>query len=142
MRLVVDTSVIIKAVRNFNGASAALIQEAVRQRVSLLVSTPLWLEYESAVKRPEHWVWPGFGAVEAERFLGILANVATPVEIRFRWRGLLPDPDDDLVLETAINGGADALVTFNERDFAPGAKQLGLEMCLPNAILAVLKDRP
>lgn len=142
MRLVIDTSVIVKAIRNFNGASAALIQEAVLQRVVMLVSTPLWLEYQSVVRRPEHWVWPGFGAADAERFLDVLANVATPVEIRFRWRGFLPDPDDDMVLETAVNGGADALVTFNEQDFAPAVVRLGLELRRPNAILALLKDRP
>lgn len=142
MRLVVDTSVIVKAIRNFNGASAALIQEVIRERVVLLVSTPLWLEYESALQRPEHWVWPGFGAADADRFLNVLANIATPIEIRFRWRGILPDPDDEMVLETAINGGADSLVTFNQRDFAPATTALGLEICRPDAILARLKERP
>ena len=141
MRLVIDTSVIIKAVRNFSGASAALIQEAVRRRVILLMSTPLWLEYESVVRRSEHWISPGFGAEEAGRFLDVLANAATTVEIQFRWRGLLPDPDDDMVLETAINGGADALVTFNDLDFAPAVAAFGLELRRPDAILAALRDR-
>lgn len=141
MRLVLDTSVIVKAVRNFKGASSALIEEALKGRVILLVSTPLWLEYESVVKRPEHWVWPGFGAEESDRFLDILASACTPVDIHFRWRGLLPDADDEMVLETAINGGAEALVTFNEVDFAPAAAQLGLKLSQPSAILAALKDQ-
>lgn len=49
MRLVLDTSVVVKALRNFRGASAALIVEAAEKRLTLLASTPLWLEYESAL---------------------------------------------------------------------------------------------
>jgi putative PIN family toxin of toxin-antitoxin system len=142
MRIVIDTSVIVKAVRNFRGASAALVDAAVAGRVTALVSTPLGLEYEAVIKRPAHWVWPGFGAVEADRFLDILANVCEPVDIRFRWRGFLPDPDDDMVIEAAINGGADMITTFNERDFAPASAQFGLVIVRPDAILAALRNRP
>ncbi len=74
MRLVLDTSVIVKAVRNFRGASAAVIEAALDGRVTLLASTPLWLEYEAVVTRPEHWVWPGFIAAEADKFLDLLAG--------------------------------------------------------------------
>ena len=50
-----------------------------------------------------------------------LAAVARPVRLAFRWRPQLPDADDDMVLETAMNGGATAIVTFNARDFTvPG----------------------
>lgn len=142
MRLVLDTSVIVKAIRNFNGASAALIDAAVDGRVTLLASTPLWLEYEALVTRSEHWVWPGFNAAEADRFLDLLASRCTPVEISFRWRGFLSDPDDEMVVEVALNGRADALVTFNDRDFAPASTQFGLVLRRPDAILGELRNRP
>ena len=58
------------------------------------------------------------------RVLDDLAAVARPVRLAFRWRPRLSDPDDDMVLETAINGSASAIVTFNQRDFAPGTKAL------------------
>jgi len=142
MRLVLDTSVIVKAIRNFRGASAALIDEAVGGRVTLLASTALWLEYEAVIKRPEHWVWPGFDAAEADKFLDVLAEVCSPVDISFRWRGFLNDPNDEMVVEVAMNGRADALVTFNDRDFAPATAQLGLVLRRPDAILAELRNRP
>lgn len=142
MRLVLDTSVIVKAIRNFNGASAALIDAAVDGRVTLLASTPLWLEYEALVTRPEHWVWPDFNAVEADKFLNLLAGLCMPVEISFSWRGFLTDADDEMVVEVALNGRADALVTFNDRDFAPAAVQFGLVLRRPDAILEELRDRP
>lgn len=97
-----DTSVIVKALRNQRGASAALIDEALAGHVQLLASTALWIEYEAVVSRPEHWVWPGFGAADAKQFLDLLATLCTPVDIAFRWRGTLPDPDDELVLEVAL----------------------------------------
>lgn len=142
MRVVIDTSVIVKAVRNFRGASAALVGEALAGRLTALVSTPLGLEYEAVVKRSEHWVWPGFGAAEADRFLDVLAGVCEPVDIRFRWRGFLPDPDDDMVIEAAMNGQADVIATFNERDFAPASAHFGLAIRRPDAILAALRNRP
>jgi putative PIN family toxin of toxin-antitoxin system len=142
MRLVLDTSVIVKAVRNFRGASAALIDAVLDGRVTLLVSTALWLEYEAVVKRPEHWIWPGFNAAEADRFLDLLAGACTPIEISFKWRGFLSDPDDEMVVEVALNGNAEALVTFNERDFASASAQFGLVLRRPDAILRDLMTRP
>lgn len=142
MRVSIDTSVIVKAVRNFRGASAGLVSAAVSGRVSALVSTPLGLEYEAVIKRTEHRLWPGFGVDEANRFLDILANVCEPVDIRFRWRGFLPDPDDDMVIEAAMNGRADLIATFNERDFASATAQFGLVIARPDAILAELRNRP
>ncbi|MBT9446962.1 MAG: putative toxin-antitoxin system toxin component, PIN family [Hyphomonadaceae bacterium] len=139
MRVVLDTSVIVKAVRNPNGASAALISEAIEGRLTLLVSTALGLEYEAVTLRPEHWVWPGFGRPEAERLLDLLAAVSTPVRINFQWRGALPDPDDDMALEVALNGQADALVTFNDRDFAPAVERFGLALVRPHAILETVR---
>jgi putative PIN family toxin of toxin-antitoxin system len=142
MRVVLDTSAVIKAIRNFNGASAALIDEALAGNLTLLVSTTLALEYEAVVKRSEHWVWPGFGAAEAERFLDLLANLATPVDVHFSWRGFLSDPNDDMVVEAAVNGHADALVTFNERHFRPAVEQFGLAVRRPDAILRELRASP
>jgi predicted nucleic acid-binding protein len=40
------------------------------------------------------------------------------VIISYLWRPILRDPNDELVLETAVNRRADRLLTFNERDFA------------------------
>jgi predicted nucleic acid-binding protein len=54
--------------------------------------------------------------------LDAVASVAEPVRISFLWRPTLKDEDDEFVLETALNGRADRLVTLNVRDFdaAPG----------------------
>ena len=62
--------------------------------------------------------------------LNALCAVCTPVEISFLWRPMLRDPNDEMVLEVAVNGGADWLLTFNARDFA-GAERLGVRIERP-----------
>lgn len=141
MRVVLDTNVIIRAIRSPHSASAMVVVEALRGSVTPLVSTALGLEYEAVSLRPEHWVAPGFGRLEAERFLDALAQVCEPVEISFQWRGLLHDPGDDMVLEVAVNGGADTLVTFNPRHFAGAAERFGFVLSDAQGILRELRKR-
>ena len=57
--------------------------------------------------------------------------VAEPVRLAFLWRPAVRDPDDDMVLETAVNGRADAIVTFNLRDFGTAAKRFGIDTLSP-----------
>ena len=67
--------------------------------------------------------------------LNVLAARAERVEPTYRWRPQLRDAGDELVLEAAANGGADALVTFNTRDFAAAAPRFGLELMGPRDLL-------
>ena len=57
------------------------------------------------------------------------------VEIRFLWRPQLTDADDEMVLETAVNGRAEAIVTFNRRDFEPAASRFGIAVLAPGEAL-------
>ena len=68
-----------------------------------------------------------------------LVKVAEPVRIRFLWRPLLSDPRDDMVLETAVNGGADLLVTFNQKDFVAASKGFAHETVRPSEALDRLR---
>ena len=54
-----------------------------------------------------------------------------PVVPHFLWRPLLRGPDDEMVLDTVVNGRADAIVTFNVQDFLPEARQFQLEVWTP-----------
>jgi predicted nucleic acid-binding protein len=57
------------------------------------------------------------------------------VEVSFRWRPQLRDPKDEMVLEAAVNGRADALVTHNLRDFQTSARRFGVRALLPREVL-------
>jgi predicted nucleic acid-binding protein len=61
--------------------------------------------------------------------------MAEPVKIHFLWRPQLRDPVDEMILETAVNGRADGLVTFNVRDFGTVPERFGIEVMIPRGAI-------
>jgi predicted nucleic acid-binding protein len=119
--------------------AGALLALLVRFSLQLVLrsaaAVALFLEYEAVLTRPEHLAKAGITVAEAELVLDMLAAVAEPVEPHFLWRPRLRDADDDMVLEAAVNGRAEAIATFNARDFAGVADEFGIALLTPNAIL-------
>src|SRR5436305_6167832 len=125
--------------RSPTGASAAIIR-AVRQRqATLLLSVPLALEYEAVCGRSEHRMEAGLSGPQVEIFLDAIIAMGEPVRTHFLWRPQLHDPNDEMVLEAAVNGRVDALVTFNVRDYGTAAAKFGVEVCLPREAIARIK---
>lgn len=135
-----DTDVVVAALRSDQGASRQLLLAALDKHFVLILSVPLMLEYEAVLTRPEHLAACGVSRAEIGRVLDDLAAVAEPVKITFRWRPNLPDPDDDMVLETAVNGNADAIVTFNVRHFEPASKNFDCAVLLPREALQKIRS--
>lgn len=136
VRLVLDTATIVAAIRSSAGASNRLLVLGLEKRVIMLVSTPLLIEYEAVMTRPEQLAASGFDAGDVGAILDAVAATAEPVRLAFHWRPFLRDADDDMVLETAANGRADAIVTMNVRDFAGAAEFFGFEVLTPGKALA------
>jgi len=137
---VLDTDVMVAALRSSRCASPLLLRGARDGGFQLLLSVPLILEYEAVLSRPEHLAACGLSAAEIGRVLDDLAGIAKPVSLSFRWRPRLSDPDDDMVLETAVNGNADAIVTFNQRDFEAAVRDFGCAVILPGAALGQMRS--
>ena len=138
----VDTDVMVAAFRSRRGASRQILLCALARRFELLLSVPLLLEYEAVLNRPEHLAARGLTSLEVGRVLDDLAAVAKPVKLAFRWRPRLRDPNDDMVLETAVNGNARAIVTFNLRDFEEAKESFGCAVLLPAAALQQIWRSP
>jgi predicted nucleic acid-binding protein len=104
-----------------------------------VLSVPLTIEYEAVLTRSEHLAASGL----TERDVGVLLDaviaVAEPVRLAFLWRPQLRDPDDDMVLEAAINGHADRLVTFNRRHFAAAGDRFGIVVSSPRDVLEAME---
>jgi putative PIN family toxin of toxin-antitoxin system len=139
-RVVLDTDVVIAAVRSAAGGSNAVLREAALGRLTLLITPALFLEYEAVLKRAEHRLVHGFTLAEIDRFLAAFADACEAVDISFQWRPQLADANDEMVLEAAVNGRADALVTHNVRDFAKAAGRFGLRVIRPGDLLKELRS--
>ncbi len=116
-------------------ASAELMRRVRHGRGELLLSVALALENHAVCRRPEHLGASGLSEHEVVVVLDVLISIAVPIDIKFLWRPQLRDPSDEMVLETAVNGRADAIVTFNERDFKGAKENFGIEVLRPKVIL-------
>jgi len=139
-RIVLDTSIIVAALRTRRGAANAVLRLIARRRLVALATPPLFLEYEDVLKRPEQQLVHGLAPEEVDRVLAELAALLEPVEIHFQWRPQVRDPSDEMVLEAAINGGADALVTYNVADFRAAGERFGVPVVRPADILRKVKQ--
>jgi putative PIN family toxin of toxin-antitoxin system len=138
-RAVVDTSVVVAGLRTRSGAGNAVLRLVADQRLVLLATPPLFLEYEDVLKRPEHRLVHGLTPDDVDEFLAELAALIEPVEVHFQWRPQSRDPNDEMVLETAINGRADVLVTYNVVDFAVAWERFGIPVLSPRELLRRVK---
>ena len=135
MRLVIDTDVVVAGLRSPSGASAELLRRVLGGRPLLLASVAIVLEYEAVVTRSEHLTRAGLTRDDALAVIDALAGVAEPVELHFRWRPQLRDANDEMLLEAAANGRADAIVTFNRRDFGAAPARFGIAVLSPGDVL-------
>jgi putative PIN family toxin of toxin-antitoxin system len=130
-RAVLDTSVLVAGLRSGLGASARLLGLVADGIVTPLVSTPLFLEYEDVLKRPEQLQAMAMTEEAMDGFLSAFASASEAVEVHYKWRPQVRDPADEMVLEAAINGRAAALVTHNLRDLADAGKAFGIPVIRP-----------
>jgi putative PIN family toxin of toxin-antitoxin system len=135
VRLLLDTSVVVSAFRSRSGASYRLLELFDEDRYRLVATPTLFKEYETVLSRPEHRVVHGLSPRQLEEALKDLASRLVPVKVYFQWRPQLRDHNDEMVLEAAINGLAEIIVTHNVRDFLPAAGNFGIEVMTPGRIL-------
>ena len=141
LRIVLDTDVLVAAIRSDRGASRQLLLGALDRQFDVLVSVPLMVEYEAVLTRQEHLKASGLSAGDVNEILDAYAKVAIPVPLWFLWRPRLKDPADEMLLETAVNGAADRLVTFNERHVAAAAREFGVRVLPPRDVWKEVQRR-
>lgn len=133
MQVVLDSSVLVAALRSRQGASFRLLELLRDDAFAIAVSVPLVLEYETVLVR--HAVELGLSREAAISIVDYLCSVAHCQDIHFLWRPSLSDPQDEFVLELAVTANCDAIITHNVRDFV-GAKKFTPQVLTPSAFLA------
>jgi putative PIN family toxin of toxin-antitoxin system len=141
LRAVLDTNVLVAGLSSKRGASHVLLRRGFDGCFRVLASPPLWLEYEAVLKQPRIAAMHGLDAQGVDDFLDALATVVEAVHIRYLWRPRLNDPKDEMVFETAMNGRADVLVTFNRADFTSAMQLFSPSLWTPGEFLSLLENR-
>ena len=135
MKCVIDTNVLVSALRSRRGASFRLVQKLGSPQFQPIISPPLCLEYEDVFRRPG--VLPDYTSEDIDDFLDYFLSESIECRIHFLWRPHLPDHKDDLVLELALAGGAAFIVTHNVQDFQ-GVEALGIRAVTPDDFLSIV----
>ena len=116
----------VAAIRSPTGASRGLLNAALNRDFEIVVSTPLLFEYEAVLKRADHLRAAGASTASIDVILDTLAMTGILVAADFTWRPQMQDPDDELVLGTAIGGFANVVATFNLKHFRLPAARFGV----------------
>ena len=131
-RIVIDSNVFISALRSRRGPSFRLLTMIGKGYFDISLSVPLVLEYESVAKR-ERWknkpTWMSIADI-----IDYMCLVGHKHKIHYLWRPREKDPKDDMVLEVAVAGQCEIIVTYNKRDFSDAAKH-GLKLMTPKEFL-------
>ena len=134
VNVVLDTNVLVAAMRSRRGASYRLLALVGSGRFEVSVSVGLVLEYEDALTRMAL-----VDRDDRDDVLDYVCAVANKPKVYYLWRPMLRDPNDDLVLEVAVAGGCEAIVTFNKRDFG-GAARFGIRVLSPHEFLVEIGE--
>ena len=137
MRVVLDSNVLVAALRSRNGASFHLLRLLREDRFEVALSVPLAFQYESVLIR--HAKDLGLAKQEATVLVDYFCRIAHKQEIHFRWRPMLSDPGDEFVLELAVAAECRFIVTHNTKDFR-GAERFGILIVKPGQFLRVLQE--
>jgi predicted nucleic acid-binding protein len=133
--------VLITALRSSAGAAAEVVRLALRQELTLLMDYKLACEYRDVALREGQLNASGKSRAEVTAILDALESIAEPVFIAFRHRPMSPDANDDMVLDVAINGSAEVILTNNTRHFRQAAERFQINVSTPVELLSKFRPR-
>jgi len=105
-----------------------------------LMDLKLGLEYRDVALRSEHVKASALSKREILELIEAMEAFAEPVEVVTKIRPLSPDPSDEMILDLAINGRAEALVTSNTKHFAGAGKRFGIPVLSPVELLEKMRE--
>lgn len=139
MRVVLDTNVVLAGLLSKRGASHWILRGLLDGRLQAVASVPVFLEYEAVVTRRDDLRKIGWTTTDADAFLRALAAVVKPPAISFLWRPAFASPGDEMFVECAVAGDADAIVTFNVRHYHQAARRFRFRVLTPRETVPLLR---
>jgi putative PIN family toxin of toxin-antitoxin system len=130
--VLLDTNVLVAGLRSRNGGAFRLLSLVGTGHFQICLTVPVVLEYETVLLDQVEQLY--LTAADVGDLLDYFCSVAKQQEVYYLWRPYLKDPKDDLVLEAAVAGSCEAIITYNRRDFA-GAENFGVRILTPGQFL-------
>jgi putative PIN family toxin of toxin-antitoxin system len=135
IRAVIDTNVLVAALRSSLGASHEILLAADKGRFEVALSVPLLAEYDDVCHRADSGISIPLSAIDD--VINRIAQISKQQAIHYLWRGILPDPKDDMVLEVAVASESSHIITFNHRHLKQ-ASEFGISVVTPSEFLTIL----
>ena len=137
IQIIIDTNVLVAAARSTAGTSFRLLNLIGDSRFETNLSVPLVLEYEAVLKRPVHNLT--MSHQEIDDVLDFLCENSNLRRIHFLWRATLSDPNDDFLLELAVESNCNYIITFNTKDFL-ATDSFGIRAIRPGEFLKIIGE--
>jgi putative PIN family toxin of toxin-antitoxin system len=116
MRVVIDTNIIVSALMNPSNAPRQIVRMCLNREIRPLIGSALYTEYRDVIARDDLFQNCLVLSDDRDAFLDALFSVAEWVKVHFLWRPNLRDESDNHLIELAVAGGAEAIISANKRD--------------------------
>ena len=133
-----DTNIVAAALRSKQGASFEIFRRLRLGEWTAIISNHLLYEYEEVLKR--QCVVTGFRLEDVDELLNAICARSEEWPLSREWQPMLPDPDDEPLVQLAVESGAMAIITHNVRHLQPAAV-LNIQILKPNEFLTILQKR-
>jgi len=130
---VIDTNVLVSSLQSKLGASYRLLNLIGLDKFEFCISVPLILEYEEISNTLLNTT--SLTSEDLSDILNYICQIGKPTQVFYLWRPFLKDPDDDMILELAVAGKCDSVITFNVKDFGNVEKEFGIKVLTPKQFL-------
>lgn len=132
---------LITALRSSKGAAAEVLCLVLLEKVVILMDYKIASEYRDVALRPEHLAASRRSVEAVLSLISSLGGLAEPVHVVSKPRPLSSDPNDDMILDVAINGRAGAIVTQDAKHFTTAARRYGIKVLSPAELLEALREK-
>jgi putative PIN family toxin of toxin-antitoxin system len=137
LQVVLDTNILVAGLRSQRGSSFRVLELVGRGDFDIHLSVPLVLEYQEVLYRQLPHLQISQSVVDD--VIDFHCQVARQHAIYYLWRPFLPDPTDDMVLEVAVAGQCDCIVTYNVRDFVHVHDTFGIQIVTAREFLQMIE---
>lgn len=138
-QIVLDTNVIIAGLRSSRGASYKLLTILNDDRFQVNISNALLFEYEEILKREIFDL--GLSLEDIDNIINGICAIANHRDIFYLWRPMAREPDDDFIVDLAVECQADYIITYNKKDLQ-AAQIFNIKVASPKEFLQELGEIP